>query len=393
MQFKFSSLEANIWKMYLLHVLRLAHMFGAIMIPFFLQFGKINFFQIMFLQVIFYLTIFLMEIPTGAIADKIGRKYSIALGFLLSGIGMFLYGSIPDFGVFIVCEIITGIGFSLVSGADYAILFDSLKALGKEKNSKKVFATYDSIGGLGIVIAAPIGSVIAASFTINFPLQLNIVTYLLGAGIALSLVEPKRKFLKENYFTQIKNGLKYLKNHKALLAIAIDSGIFLGLSFLLFWFYPLFFEKGKLDLWLWGFVAGAMNIVGFLAAGQLHKIEKFFSKKNLLMWLAVISGIGFIVGGLTNFLPFLIMLVLLIMGARTLRLGLLNHYANQFIPSERRATINSIIAMIRSIVLVVIYPIVGLGLDFNKDLVFIAIGILILLFAVSSRIEEEMLLN
>ncbi len=389
----FFSLQANEWKMYLVHVLRLAHLFGAILIPFYLEIGKINFFQIMFLQAIFFACVLLLEVPTGIIADKIGRKHSIMLGFLTSSLAAFIYGSSANYFVFILAEIFFAIGFSFISGADAALIFDSLKELGQEKKSKKVLTTYTAVGGIGIVLFAPIGSIIAANYGLSLPLLLNSIIFFLGAVLAFTLVEPKRIFLHENYFHSFKFALKYLRENKILWIVALDAGLFMGLSHLLFWFYPVLLQKGALELIFWGFIAAGMNLLAFISTFFLSRIENFFTKKNLLTFFALIVGIGYLLAGLTNSIILLVFLIFVIKIARDLRIGLMTHYANQFISSERRATINSVIAMIRSLTLVIIYPLIGFGLDFNQDLTLLFTGVIVVIIFLASRVEERMLLN
>jgi len=69
--------------------------FTAVLVPFFTKWGNISLFQITLLQSWFSFWVFILEVPTGAIADKIGRKHSIVLGSLIVALAVLLYGSFP----------------------------------------------------------------------------------------------------------------------------------------------------------------------------------------------------------------------------------------------------------------------------------------------------------
>lgn len=81
-----------------------------------------------------------MEIPTGVIADRFGRKTSIILGSIVLSIAALIYGSIPNFYNFLLGEFLFAIGVALISGADKAILYDSLKENNQEHLSVKIFS-------------------------------------------------------------------------------------------------------------------------------------------------------------------------------------------------------------------------------------------------------------
>ena len=110
-----NSYEGNIWKMYLFSFIASLHFFSAVLVPFFTDWGKISFFQIMILQSIFTLGVFFLETPTGVIADKLGRRTSVAAGTLISALGFLIYASYPSFAVFIIGEIVLALGCALIS--------------------------------------------------------------------------------------------------------------------------------------------------------------------------------------------------------------------------------------------------------------------------------------
>ena len=100
--------------------------------------------QVQFLQSWFMFWHFILEVPTGVVADYFGRKKSVIIGLIFYFFGVLLYGTVPNFVVFLICEFILAMGVSLMSGADSAMLYDKLKEHGMEHESKKFFGKAQS---------------------------------------------------------------------------------------------------------------------------------------------------------------------------------------------------------------------------------------------------------
>ncbi len=129
------------WKAYLFQFLSSLAFFGGVLIQFFTQWGKITFAQVMLLESGFMFWSFALEVPTGVVADRIGRKYSLAMGAGAYCLGAIAYWSVPDLRAFLLGELLMAAGVAFLSGADDAMLYDSLKAAGKEKRAKEFFWT------------------------------------------------------------------------------------------------------------------------------------------------------------------------------------------------------------------------------------------------------------
>lgn len=128
-----------IWRYYLYNFMGSFLFFSAVLVPFLTDWGNLSLFQVQLLQSWFAVWVFILDVPSGIIADKLGRKYTIALGCMVFAFGLILYGSFPSFPNFLLSEFILAVGLALVSGADEALLYEFLKEQGFENNSKKIF--------------------------------------------------------------------------------------------------------------------------------------------------------------------------------------------------------------------------------------------------------------
>lgn len=97
----------------------------------------LNFVQINSLWGIITGTIFLMEIPTGVLADKLGRKTSIIIGLLIQVLGEIFFLNAKTYLHFVLISALAGLGFAFMSGCTQALVFDSLKEKGKEGEMKQ----------------------------------------------------------------------------------------------------------------------------------------------------------------------------------------------------------------------------------------------------------------
>src|SRR5512139_2273559 len=76
-------MQGNLWKAYAGSCLKNMQFFGALAVPYFLDWLRVDYTRMFLLQAWFLFWILALEIPTGIIADKFGRRVSVASGCLL----------------------------------------------------------------------------------------------------------------------------------------------------------------------------------------------------------------------------------------------------------------------------------------------------------------------
>jgi MFS family permease len=154
----------------------------------------------------------LAEIPTGAIADLVGKKKTLILAFFLEAFGSFIMSFAQNFGQIIISVVVMWAGGALYSGTLDALVFDSLKQEGKEDKYGKIIANIASISLISMAIASIFGGFMY-SFSFRLPFIANSIGYLLGFIASFILIEPKIdtiKFSWRNYLLQTRQGFKQL---------------------------------------------------------------------------------------------------------------------------------------------------------------------------------------
>ena len=131
---------------------------------------------------------FTFEVPTGVVADVYSRRLSVILGYLFLGAGFLIMGLFPVFGVILFTQIVTGIGYTFVSGAGAAWLADEI---GEVQAGKAYLrgSQMGSIGGIcGIILSVTLGM-----GALSFPIIVGSVSLMMG-GVFLALFMPENGF-------------------------------------------------------------------------------------------------------------------------------------------------------------------------------------------------------
>src|SRR5207247_7526373 len=102
-----------------------------------------------------------LEVPSGAIADRWGRKASIAMGAFLYSVAMFLILAEALSPAFLLGYALWNSSMAFVSGSDSALLYDTLKADGRVDQAARHAGRYAAIQQGSQGVASVIGAAIA----------------------------------------------------------------------------------------------------------------------------------------------------------------------------------------------------------------------------------------
>ena len=117
----------------------------------------------------------LFEVPTGIVADTIGRRTSYLLGTLtLSGASLLyvlLWQVEAPFWEWAVVSLLLGLGFTFFSGAVEAWLVDALTATGYTGELETVFGRGQIVTGAGMLAGSVAGGFIAQQISLGVPVR------------------------------------------------------------------------------------------------------------------------------------------------------------------------------------------------------------------------------
>lgn len=385
--------KSTLWRNYAYAFWKDFAFFSAVLVPFFTQWGGISLVQVQLLQSWFSLWVFILEIPTGAVADKIGRKHSIALGSLIVSLAVLVYGSIPRYEIFLLAELLFALGYALISGADEALIYDTLKAEGRENESTKILGRVNSFHLLGILLAAPIGGIIAARYGINAPMLASSVPFFIAALIGWSIPEPKihtGESASPRYWEIIRKGFSSLRTNTHLRALAVDSVLVASSAYFVIWFYQPLLTRIGIPLYYFGFVHALMLGSEIVISSHFAIAEKIFgSGKLYLQWSALLTTSSFLLVAIFPHIITILLFIIIAGGVGITRATYITALAQKHIQSSERATVLSSIAMLRRLALVILNPFVGLAADYSLRLALFLVGLLPLGTLVLSSVEKK----
>lgn len=129
----------------------LAQFFLAPVYPLFLLSRGLDLFEINVVLAVYLLVTFAFEVPTGAVADRFGRKLSFVLACAVRTFAFLLYTRTRSLGDCLVAEVIDGIGTTLASGALEAWAVDGVRAEGGRTATDRMFARAEVIRRLAVI--------------------------------------------------------------------------------------------------------------------------------------------------------------------------------------------------------------------------------------------------
>ena len=385
--------------MYAVRLLFNTYFISAVLVPFYIDWGHIKFSQILFLNAWFMFWNFLLEIPTGTIADFLGRKVSIIMGCCVGIVGILVYVSYPSLYVFLAAEIIFAVSYTLLSGADEALVYDSLIEMEQTSISKKVLSRMESFKLTGIVIGAVIGSFIAKYIGLRQTLTFQIIPMGIALFLSLSLKEPPVREAKiavtfKSYRKILADGVKYFLSNRILKILTLDNVIVNAIAWIIIWFYQALLQKAGVDIVIFGFVHSFMCIAQIIIISNYIRFEKLLgSRRMVLFGGAFLTGVFYIMLSVTTSAPVVFAGIILAAGFGLSRGPLFSNYMNKHIPSDKRATVLSTTSMLRTFSIVIGNIIAGFLADWSIPKTLLILGIVAIIFPFLSKIKEDHLID
>lgn len=381
-------LKHNILKMYLLKAVLWFMVAMPIIVLFFQEHG-LSLTQVMFLQAIYSLSVAVFEIPSGYIADLFGRKNTIIISTIFSFIGYVIFSFYEGFLAFAIAEVLIGIGGSLMSGSDSAILYDTLLETGNKEAYTRIEGKNYAIGNFSEATAGVLGGFLAVG-SIYLPIYVQTAILFLSIPIALSLVETTLH--KENRLDKsFKSIFKVLKfamiDNKKLKWLIVYSSAMGVATLSVAWFAQPFFKQVNVPLAYFGILWAGLNFSAGFTSLNSHKFNQNKEKGKMLFYLALamIGALLFVGFNMTLFGLFFILSIYLLRGIVT---PILRHAINENTTSNKRATVLSIRSFIIRISFAIFAPVLGfLADDYSLSISFYVLAILVGFFSILSALQ------
>ncbi len=225
------------------------------------------------LQSIYYYVAVSLEVPSGVVADRFGRKRTLVLGALLamagSGVRIIAY----DFLVFAIAEVLFAAALALVSGADSAILYDSLDADGRSNE----YPRYEGLVQSSWLAVTAVGMTLTDWYLVRGDdptLAFAATAAMSGIAMVCALAMKEPPVHRTAGMREITVGAlrDVVRIPGILRLLAYSAGVFVLLrAAIILFFNPALADKG-VPVSFYGSALAIVNVVGALVAWRSHHL-------------------------------------------------------------------------------------------------------------------------
>ena len=315
----------------------------------------------------------LFEIPTGVVADTVGRRASFLLSLVVLAVTTLMYVGLAQVGAglaaFAVVSVLIGLGFTFYSGAMEAWLVDGLRFSGYDGELDHVFSRGQMVSGAAMLVGT-VGGGFLGQIDLSIP-------FLVRSGLLVMLFvlaffgmhdlgfEPRRVTLRQlpAEATKIgRAGVRFGWHHRSLRLVMLASAVQMGV-FAWAWYawQPYFLELlGQNLIWVAGVVAALLALSMMVGNAIIEVVTRWVGRRTTLMlWAGSLFSLALVgVGLVDSFIPALALLFLsgVAIGVQS---PVRQAFIHTIVPSEQRATVVSFDSMVTGGGMVIGQP--GLG--------------------------------
>jgi len=253
--------------------------------------------DIFVLQGLFAVAMGVLEVPTGMIADRVGKRTSLLWGCAIAIAALVVYACGHSFGVFLVAEVLFALALALFSGADTSLLYDSLKALGREDEYTAREGRARAWQMLSIAGSTLIGGFIGA-VSLRGALWATVLGPVLGLLVARRFVEVQPRAADQSlraawagYLELLRATLKLVRKHALVRRLLLFQAVFTGTSTWLLWMYQPYMGHVGWPIWAFGAGFAAFNLFAAFSSHRAQRVAGRLGPHRTIVLLILLQAL------------------------------------------------------------------------------------------------------
>jgi MFS family permease len=305
----------------------------------------------------------LFEIPTGVVADTVGRRvsYLLSIAVLATTTVLYLLAARAGAGVvvFAVVSLFMGLGFTFYSGALEAWLVDALRSVGVDDDLDHVFARAQQVTGAAMLIGTTSGGFLGQiDLGVPYGVRAVLLVGLFGISWRTMFDEgftPRPLHLRSigtELREQTRVGITYGWNQpglRLLMLAGIARGTFVAWAFYSAQPYLL----GLLNddkIWVVGVITALMSLSTILGNQVVEVLTRYCGRRStLILSGSIVATVASVTMGLTDSFWVATVAFLVVTGSLGVITPVRQAYVHHVAPTEHRATVISFDAMVGSV--------------------------------------------
>lgn len=326
----------------------------------------LSFAAIGLLETVYHIASFLAEIPTGIIADRIGRRYSLMIGRATCIVTAVLMLSVRNLPLLALTFAMWSLGGAFHSGAYEALVYDGLVEQGRSGSFTRVWGRLNGTYLAGASLAAVSGGVIAQATALRMLYYLSMGVDIIALAVLLFMREPAfHGHSAEGALGHLAESVRILRGSPRLAALLLFSGSLGACVATARMYGQSQMQLAGVPLSVIGFEATLANLAAIGPALVAHKIQDRLGTGLSLRLGVLAAGIPIALVGMVG-IPhrwtgrvLLIIFLLLAGAAEECLYPIISDRMNAMIPSAQRATVLSANGMMYSICMIGVFPLFG----------------------------------
>lgn len=344
--------------------------------------------QVTLLDLPFWIGRLLFEIPTGLIADHYGRRLSLAVSAVISSITWAVFALINSFPLFLLMQVFGAFGATFQTGADDALLFESMYALRREDEYPRIAGRARALETISGMLAGLAAGWIAQT-NIVLPVVIASIVYaltllpiLMMAETGAPPTEQRQAAPLRTYWQTVRDALVVFRTQPIARWAAIYGLVVGSIGFYVTVFLPPFGLTLGLSLAALGPLMVTLQLLGVLGGLAVGLAQRYVPRNLLLLGLPLLLVPLFALAGVVRAVPVVVLLAVQAFFIALVQpvLGALVH---ERISNAMRATFVSIQQLLAMVFLIITEPGLGLLADrFGPQSAFLGMAVLLVLFCV-----------
>lgn len=322
--------------------------------------------DVLLLQAAFGLVAVLLEFPSGYLADRMGHRLALIVAGLLWLLGWMLYARAWDFTSALIAESTLAAGLAFLSGADAALLYESLEHEGRAAEYTRWEGRSRAAGQVCEATSSAVGGWLY-SLAPRLPFYLQVPVAATGLGLAFATREVKGARRGDttphrSHLVRLGAILRFAATHARLRA-AFALSVSLGLSsFVMVWLIQPYVQARGVPTEWFGPLWALANLWLAVASLASARVADAIGLGATLLVCVLLAPAGYLVlaiaGSAWGAVGYLLLMTL-----RGLQGPLLTAAIQRAAPSEDRASVLSLSSLLFRLGFVVVGPTIGALVD------------------------------
>jgi MFS family permease len=345
--------------------------------------------------------VMLGEVPSGVFADRYGAKKSFLTGAFINIVSYSLLFLAHEPWIFFLYSALNGFSVTFFSGADEALIYESLKESDEQHLMDRAMGKIQSAGFIATMIAVIFGAYIADGLKetqFQLLIALGLVFYIVQLILLIFIKNPGTfSAYRENPFSQVTEGIKVIKEAPQLLWMFLNvTLVFIPASAVYENFNQPLFTNAGLPVYLIGIMYAIAAVIGYFASNSVGWLSDRFSRILLMNITGGLAVLGLVLSALFGQTLWIVLGAFFILKfVRAIRYPVYSQLSNDIIPSEVRATTISLLSILDSVCDLIVFGVIstiaikGLTGILIGCAVLALIGTLLPFKAVKSKVKLE----